>query len=475
MYEEDWSYQDEQERLELVRRFEDMIARNESYFFDTEEFEALIEYYLERNRLKQARHALRYAQEMYPDSTAFLLREVQVLASSGKLSKAIPRLKNLLRFEPQNEEVLLNLANIYSQLHDHRQAILYLEEAMKYADEELRDELWIELALEHENLDQWDKAIETLKEAIVANPENEMALYEMAYCFDMANQNEASVVYFEGLVDEQPYSFPAWYNLGNIFMKLERHEEALRAYDFCLVIQEDFTPAYLNKANALVKLNRYEEAISVYEELNEHEPPQASTLCCIGECHERLGALDEANRFYARAIELDSEYADAWVGHAVVADLEGNTRGALPYFDRAMGIEPENIDFKLLYAGALKKLERFDEAKAVYDAIQIIDAESPEFWMDYADLWQQIGEPKQALALLETSLEHVNDTIDLRYRMVACHYQMGKHKAAYALLEQLLAESYENSQSLLEYLPELADDPHVILLLELYKDQANEL
>lgn len=452
-----------------------MVARNESYFFDSDEFEALIEYYLERNRIKQARHVLRCAQEIYPDSTVFLLREAQVLASSGKLSKAIPRLKNLLRFEPQNEEVLLNLANIYSQLHDHKQAIIYLEEAMRYADDELRDELWIELALEHENLDQWDKAIETLKEAISANPENEMALYEIAYCFDMANKCEDSVSYFEALLDDQPYSFPVWYNLGNILMKLERFEDALRAYDFCLVIQEDFTPAYLNKANALVKLTEYTQAIEVYQELLDHEPPQASTYCCMGECHERLGALPEANLFYAKALELDPEYADAWVGHAVIADLNDNTSGALAYFDRAMGIEPENVDFKLLYAGALKKLERFDDAGLVYDAIQVIEPENLELWLDYADLWLQVGDNERALALLESSLEHVNDTIDLRYRMVACHYQMGHFKEAYASLEILLAESYENYQSLLEYLPELADDPHVVLLLELYKDQAHEL
>lgn len=470
MYDEEWSYQDEQERLELVKRYEDMVARDESYFFDTEEFETIIEYYLERNRVKQAQHVLKYASNIYPDSTAFLLREAQVLASSGKLSKAIPRLKNLLRFEPQNEEVLLNLANIYSQLHDHKTAISYIEEALKFADEDLRDELWIELALEYENLDQWDKAIETLKGAIAANPENEMALYEVAYCYEMADLHDQSVVFFNSFLDEQPYSFPAWYNLGNIYTKLEDFENALSAYDFALVIQEDFTPAFLNKANALVKLEQYEEAIAVYLDLHEYEPPQASTFCCIGECYERLGEYERANENYARALDVDSEYADAWIGHAVVADLQGNTRGALNFFERALRIETHNADFHILHAAALKKLERFDEALASYELIRTIEPENADFWLDYADYFAQIGEPERAIEVIIQSLEYVNDTLDLRYRVIAYTYILGKKKEAYAQLEVLLAESFENSQSLLEYSPELAEDPHVVILIELYKN-----
>jgi len=149
MFDEEWNFQDEQERLELVKRYEEMVASNASYFFDTEEFEALIEYYLEKNRIKQAENVIKYAHGMYPDSTILLLREAQILAGSGKLSKAIPRLQNLLQFEPQNEKVLMTLANIYSQLHEHKKAITYLQEALKYADDDLRDELWIELALEY--------------------------------------------------------------------------------------------------------------------------------------------------------------------------------------------------------------------------------------------------------------------------------------------------------------------------------------
>jgi len=226
MSEEEWRHQDEGERLALVKRYEEMIAQDASYFFDIEQFESIIEYYLEKNNVNQAQVVLKYANQIFPESTQLMLREAQLLASTGKLSKAIPRLRNLLSFEPHNEETLLTLASVYSQLREHKKAIFYLKEALKYADEDFRDEIFIELSLEYENLERWDMAIATLKEAIKHNHENETALYELAYCFDMSNRLDECVIFYKAYIDDYPYSFPSWYNLGNVLQKMENLDEA---------------------------------------------------------------------------------------------------------------------------------------------------------------------------------------------------------------------------------------------------------
>lgn len=469
MSDEEWNFQDEGERKKLVERFEHMIAQNESYFFDIEEFESIIEFYIERNRVKKALGVIRYAHQIYPDSTILMLREAQLLASTGKLSRAIPRLKNLLRFEPQNEEILMTLASVYSQLREHKKAIEYLNEAIKHVDDDLRDELWIEMALEYENLERWDKAIETLKDAIKSNPENETAHYELAYCFEMGNRLKESIEYFKGFIDDHPYSFPVWYNLGNIYQKTDQLSEALHCYDYCLVILEDFTPAYLNKAHTLVKMERYEEAITNYEELLRFEPEQASTLCFIGECYERIGKLEEAEEYYKRSINVDEEFADSWIGLGVIADLQEMTDASLRFFERAINIEPENVDFLLLMAAALKKLDLFKEAGAVYENALTLDMKNIDLWLDHADNAIRSGDSVKSLELIREAIQHNPDDIDLQYREVAILYRGGKRKEAYGRLEELLARSFENSQSLLDYLPEITSDPVVIQLLDLYK------
>ena len=39
----------------LVERFEGMLARDEHYFFDVDEFESIIDYYFERNNLRRTK------------------------------------------------------------------------------------------------------------------------------------------------------------------------------------------------------------------------------------------------------------------------------------------------------------------------------------------------------------------------------------------------------------------------------------
>ncbi|MCH2199242.1 MAG: tetratricopeptide repeat protein [Flavobacteriales bacterium] len=466
---EEWNYQGEDERKLLVARYEKMIADDESYFFDIDQFESIIEYYLERNRIKQAQHVLKYAAQLFPDSTVLLLREAQLLASTGKLSRAVPRLKNLLRFEPNNEEVLMTLASVYSQLREHRQAIEYLQTALKTADKELKDEIWIELALEYENLERWDKAIETLTEAIGANPENETALYEIAYCFDMANKTEAGIAYFNKFIDYFPYSFPAWYNLGNMLQKEDKLEESIHAYDYCLVIQEDFTPGILNKANALVKLERYEDAIKEYKLLIGLEPLHASSLCFIGECYERLEQYEDAEKYYRQSLEVDDEFADAWVGLGVIMDLQDMSDAALKFFERALQIEPDNIDFQLLIGASMRKLGMHSEAAAIYENIIRLESTNVDAWLDHSDNRFRMGDHAGALELIREGVTLIHDSIELEYREVAYLYRHGKRKEAYGRLEELLTKDFENSQSLLEYLPEIENDPVVVQLLDLYK------
>ncbi|MFM1932859.1 MAG: hypothetical protein RL226_2162 [Bacteroidota bacterium] len=469
MNEEEWSPRDEGEREELVKRFESMVTRNESWFFDIDQFETMLEYYLENGKFKQAEKLLAYAKELYPESTALLLREAQLYANTGKLSKAIPKLTSLLNFEPHNEEILLTLASIHSQLREHKKAIFYLKRALELGEGEFRDDIYLELALEYENLEQWDLAIETLNEALRSNPENETALHELAYCFDMSNKVEESIAFFNAFLDEDPYSFSAWYILGNIYLKQERAEEAVDAFGFCLAIEDEFTPGILNLASAYVKLEKYERAISCYFEILQYEPPQAMLLCYIGECYERLDKLEEAEEYYRKSIALDDTFSDAYVGMGVVADLKDEHGAALRYFEHALRFETESTDIMSLIASTLKKMGLNEEAISVYEGAVHLENDNEELWLDYSDVYARQLNFNMALITLQDGMAYIKDSTELKYREVTYRYHNGERKEAYALLESLLADEYEKSQSLLEYSPELMEDQVVIQLMETYK------
>ena len=103
MNEEGSHMQDESEIVDLIKRYERMVETGDSHYFDVEEFEIMIEHYLEFSEIQQAQKVLQYASSLFPASLTIRLREAQILASVGKHAKAISRLKTLLAFEPHNE------------------------------------------------------------------------------------------------------------------------------------------------------------------------------------------------------------------------------------------------------------------------------------------------------------------------------------------------------------------------------------
>src|SRR5436190_632705 len=88
---------------------------------------------------------------------------------------------------------------------------------------------------------QHPASVKYLKLSLDDNPENEIALYELAFCFEFTDKLNESVEFYKQFIDRCPYSFPAWYNLGNVYNRTSDFDQALNAYDYCLVIKDDFS------------------------------------------------------------------------------------------------------------------------------------------------------------------------------------------------------------------------------------------
>ena len=404
---------------DLISRFEQMIQQNESYYFDVEQLEAIIDGYQANLSYQKAIKALEYAYSLFPDNTALIIKEVQLLSGIGQLSKALSRLKVLEKFEPNNEEMLLTMAAVYSQLREHNKAIQYYKRALQICSEEEIDDVYLEIALEYENLEQYEKAIDT---------------------------------------------FAAWYNLGNAFQKLDRSEESIEAYDYCLAIQSDFAPAYYNKAHALFKLEKYAEALEVLEESYVYEPPQAPIFCHVGECFEKLNDYDKALFYYHKSIETDEYWADAYLGIGVVMDLQGKLAEALPFLDKAIDLESKNPDYAIYKMEVLVKMEKFDEAISLGEKLVKEFPENEETWMALADAFFKLGNNEKALeTMLDATLVHLSNP-DIGYRRAVYLIELGKIQDAQDLLHYLMQNDSAQLSELEEYYPKILQLPFYIQL-----------
>ena len=61
-------------------------------------------------------------------------------------------------------------------------------------------------------------------------------------------------------------------NLGNVFEKLEKFEEAQNSYGQAILLKQNYTEAYYNLANLLNKLGRFDEAEKNYNQAIKFKP-----------------------------------------------------------------------------------------------------------------------------------------------------------------------------------------------------------
>lgn len=449
---------------DLVARYEQMLEANESYYFDIDQFEEIVDFYCFSSKFKKALEVIEYAYSLFPENTTLMLKEAQILSGMGHLNKALQRLKVLEQLE-QNEDVLLTMASIYSQQREHRKAIALLQRALELGGKEFEDEIYMEIAFEYQNMERYDKAQEALMEAISKRPENEVLLYELAYCFEVNDRTAESIEYYEAFTEKYPYSFPAWYCLGNSYQKIETLDKALDAYDLCLAIQDDFTPAYYNKAHTLFKMDRFQDAISVFEETYNYETPQAPVYCHIGECFEKMNQLDKALFYYRKSIQTDELYADAYLGIGVALDLKNETLEGLTFVRRAIELDLENVDYLLFEVEFLKKLEQWSDAESITEVLVKRYADNEDTWMEHADIFFQRGDMLKALEVINQGWHHCPQSHEIGYRKVVYLMEAGKSNEAEELLLRLHEVNPEGMADMEEYYPEIKQN---VLYADLY-------
>jgi len=145
------AYNDD-EQIALLNRFEKMLKENQHFFFDVEEFEAIIDYYLENLATEKAKKVIDFSLAQHPTSSSLKIKQAQFFVASHKPNKALEILNTIEAFEPFNGDIFLTKAHVHSQLRQHLKAIENYYKALKLIDDlSEKTNIKIQIAFEYEN------------------------------------------------------------------------------------------------------------------------------------------------------------------------------------------------------------------------------------------------------------------------------------------------------------------------------------
>ena len=424
-----------------VSKFESMLKTNSEIFFDSVDFEEIIHYYIDTGKNSLAKKAIKLGLKQHPNSVLLKLLKAEVLIFDGELKAADALLKELESIEPHNEEVYVQQASICSKLDNHEKAIELLGKALKYTND--KADVLAMIGMEHLYLDNFNDARLSFAKCLEVDFEDYSSLYNVVYCFDMESRHEEAVVYLNEYLDKDPYSEVAWHQLGRQYFILGDYTNALKAFDYAVLIDEQFLGGYIEKAKTLEKLKRYEEAILNFKETLKLDDPTAYVYMRIGYCYDKIGNSVEAIQNYKKAVHEDPLLDKAWIAITSILIRERNFTKALYYVNKALEIDDSNYKYWRSYAQINLNLSYYEEAINGFRSCISLQDYDLIIWIGMADAQNLIGEYEAALKTLKKARALFADTAEIEYRLSGLNLRLGNFENGAEHLSLALTLDYE--------------------------------
>ncbi len=406
-----------------ITKFESMLKTDDIYFFDAEDFEDIIHHYLNNGKISLAKKGIKIGLQQHPGSIELKLLQVEVMVFENNLTTAEQLLDELQLLDAQNEEILIQRANIYSKKDNHEAAVALLQKALNLTSNSF--DIYSLLGMEYLFMDDFKLAKESFMRCVDFDNQDYSSLYNVIYCFEFLEDFDGAIVYLNEYLDKNPYCEVAWHQLGKQYYEKSMFTEALTSFDFAIISDDSFIGAYFEKGKVLEKLGRYKDAIENYETTISIEDPTSHAFLRIGKCYEKLDNNEMAKYYFYQTVHEDPLLDKGWLAITNFYQRIKNFDKALYYINKALNIDSENPLYWKKCAKINVALENYDQADFAFK--QAVDLGNYELdtWLYWASVVKTNGDLAGAIQILEQGKQFYPENIDLLYKIAGYLLHMG--------------------------------------------------
>ncbi len=466
-------YGDEQENdiMQTVEKYEDMVKNNNPLFFDQITLEDLIEYFETKSNSSKAMEVCNYALEIYPFSSTFMTKKAGLLMLHRKYNEALKWLDKAESLDSSDITIRMIRCDIYIQKAEYQKAVDVVNSAFDSTEEQHKWILYLEMADIYEHWRKHDKVYEYLRKAIEANPKNEEALDRIWYSVELTHKYEESIEFHQKLIDQHPYSYLAWQNLGYAYYGLDMYEKAIDCHEFTIAINETYDVAYRDIGESYFALKQYRRAIEFYQKAIHYSRPTEDLYYCIGECYERLKEYHFARLYYHRAVTLVPEFHYAIYRIGVVYTKEKVWKNAVHFFRKAVKQCPESVRYIVSMAQASVHI---DDVNTLLDACNRIlelssRSRSSKTLERMISFLIRLNLVNEAEVLTDYAMMEKGAQASFVMLKSVCLFCSGCRSQAKEYLEIGLTLDKTKKQLLFRLMPQLAYDKEVAEIVDIYR------
>jgi tetratricopeptide (TPR) repeat protein len=228
-------------------------------------------------------------------------------------------------------------------------------------------------------------------------------LFEQAQNAHARGDLTRALAYYQEALKIRPEFPEAEFQLGSVFVSLDRLGEAESAFQRAIKLRKDWSFPYAALGALFARTNRDSDATAMLREALKLNRQDQLALRVLANLRLRAGDAKEALKLAQAATRAPEAPASAWLVRAMAERANGDVSGADTSLKQVLQIEPENLG--ALIERAELRVEAGDYKQAIEDlkAAERIKSADKSIFSRLAIAYERAGKPDEARRLAESA------------------------------------------------------------------------
>jgi tetratricopeptide (TPR) repeat protein len=167
--------------------------------------------------------------------------------------------------------------------------------------------------------------------------------------------------------------------------------------------RKDDTNALFNTGLALYQNGKFKEAIPPLKRLLDLSPDDEMAMVLLGTINLQIDSLDESEKYYQRALYVNSKNIDALNNLSLVYYKQKRYEAAISELSQSLSVQPNNADTLLTLATIYSEAGKTDDAIATYKRLVQTNPNSEKAYKFLADVYFQKGQYDEVIRLYKNA------------------------------------------------------------------------
>ncbi len=203
------------------------------------------------------------------------------------------------------------------------------------------------------NRHDYAAALDSLKRVVEIDPKSTAAWFNLAYAYSGLHQNDDAVRAYQRTLELDPNLFEARLNLGIMLVEMKKPQASLEHLQKTVKLKPEHARAHLYYGRALNLAGQAEAAEKQFQEALRLDPGLAIAQFDLGQVYLSAKRYAEARTAFQKSWELDPKLPQAQLGMALASEGLNDLAAAVTHFEQYLAAKPDDLETRFHLARIL--------------------------------------------------------------------------------------------------------------------------